>query len=423
MRTQITAILIGSLLCTGYYASAQGVKISPSGGQPAASAGLDVDFPDKGFLLPRLTTAQRNAIVAPANGLQVYNTTSQCLEIYISPNWIQVACACGNLVNAGFNYAPLNISTSSNVVFTPSGSGVTHSWSFSGGNPATSTLQSPTVNWSTPGTYTVIHSLTDNNNCTNSDTVQITVSGCSGSQTFTYTGAQQTFTVPNCANTVHIEVWGAQGGTSFNNGVPTTGGLGGYSEGDLAVTPGQTLLVYVGRQGAPNNNPSAGWNGGACGGNSINGYGGGGGDGSDVRVGGSTFNHRIIVAGGGGGAWSNTSFPVGSGGAGGGTVGGDWPASGAVGGSQNQGGQYTCGVGNWPTFNGAFGYGGTYDSTPWPSGCGNGAGGGGGWYGGSAPSGCYAGPGAGGSGYIGGVTNGSMQTGVRTGNGEIIISW
>jgi uncharacterized protein (TIGR02145 family) len=41
---------------------------------PASSAKLDVSSTTQGFLTPRMTTAQRTAIVSPANGLLVYQT-------------------------------------------------------------------------------------------------------------------------------------------------------------------------------------------------------------------------------------------------------------------------------------------------------------------------------------------------------------
>jgi hypothetical protein len=50
------------------------VAINADGSPPDASAGLDVSYPDKGFLLPRLTFDQRNAIQNPAEGLIVYCT-------------------------------------------------------------------------------------------------------------------------------------------------------------------------------------------------------------------------------------------------------------------------------------------------------------------------------------------------------------
>jgi hypothetical protein len=54
-------------------------------------------------------------------------------------------------------------------------------------------------------------------------------------------------------------------------------------------------------------------------------------------------------------------------------------------------------------------------------GCGAVGGGGGGWYGGGGACHCKAG--AGGSGYVGGVTNSSMQTGIRNGNGLVVLTY
>jgi len=64
-------------------------------------------------------------------------------------------------------------------------------------------------------------------------------------ETFNLTGGQQSFVVPNRVNSIHIQAWGAQGA---NSTFETTGlgGLGGFAEGDLAVTPGQTLEIFVG---------------------------------------------------------------------------------------------------------------------------------------------------------------------------------
>ncbi|MEY4107266.1 MAG: hypothetical protein RL181_1608, partial [Bacteroidota bacterium] len=56
-----------------------------------ASAMLDVQASDKGVLLPRLSTAQRNAMPRPAKGLLIFNTTLQCVEINLgtpdAPVW------------------------------------------------------------------------------------------------------------------------------------------------------------------------------------------------------------------------------------------------------------------------------------------------------------------------------------------------
>lgn len=73
---------------------AQGVKISANPGNPDPSAMLEVGDSTKGFLLPRLTTAQRNAISNPAIGLQIVNITTECIEVYFSGGWKPVVCDC-----------------------------------------------------------------------------------------------------------------------------------------------------------------------------------------------------------------------------------------------------------------------------------------------------------------------------------------
>lgn len=51
------------------------------------SALLDVSSTTKGFLPPRMTTAARNAIATPTDGLTVYNTTTDGLETYSNGFW------------------------------------------------------------------------------------------------------------------------------------------------------------------------------------------------------------------------------------------------------------------------------------------------------------------------------------------------
>lgn len=60
-----------------------------------ASAALEVESSNKGLLLPRMTTAQRDAISNPAEGLLIYNTTLKCLQINAGstglPDWVSVS--------------------------------------------------------------------------------------------------------------------------------------------------------------------------------------------------------------------------------------------------------------------------------------------------------------------------------------------
>ena len=86
-------------LCTPEVASAQGVSISDAVTPPDASAGLDVNFSDKGFLIPRMTTAQRDAINGGtfANALFIFNTDDNCFQIYngVQLQWENVYCFVG----------------------------------------------------------------------------------------------------------------------------------------------------------------------------------------------------------------------------------------------------------------------------------------------------------------------------------------
>ena len=63
------------------------VCISTNGSAPDASAMLDVSSTTRGMLPPRMTTAQRNAIASPAEGLVVYNTDEKALNVYTGTAW------------------------------------------------------------------------------------------------------------------------------------------------------------------------------------------------------------------------------------------------------------------------------------------------------------------------------------------------
>src|SRR4051812_24624329 len=85
MRTKLylknanTIILLALLACilnvrNGH--AQTGVGINGTGAPPDPSAGLDVDYPDKGILIPRVNlvvTSLSSPITNPVTGLMVYN--------------------------------------------------------------------------------------------------------------------------------------------------------------------------------------------------------------------------------------------------------------------------------------------------------------------------------------------------------------
>lgn len=236
--------------------------------------------------------------------------------------------------------------------------------------------------------------------------------GASDSVVFNYTGAVQYFVVPAGVTTVNIKAWGAQGGTSYAQSV----NFGGYARGDISVTPGETLYVYVGEQ-------PTGITGGFNGGGNGDSGGKGGGGASDVRKGGNALTDRIIVAAGagGGGYWSSEEV---FGGIGGGLTGGDGFRSsvvnmGGLGATQSgPGANGTCSNYNVVAMAGSLGVGGS--TTGQACGC-EGYGGGGGYYGGAASGNCRGG--GGGSSYIALLNNGVTYAGVRAGHGRVSISY
>jgi hypothetical protein len=56
-------------------------------GTPTPSAKLEISSITQGFLPPRMTTTQRDAIVSPVAGLVIYNTTTNVLNFYNGTTW------------------------------------------------------------------------------------------------------------------------------------------------------------------------------------------------------------------------------------------------------------------------------------------------------------------------------------------------
>ncbi|MBR5663005.1 MAG: prepilin-type N-terminal cleavage/methylation domain-containing protein [Bacilli bacterium] len=154
--------------------------------------------------------------------------------------------------------------------------------------------------------------------------------------TYAYNGSYHTFTATH-PGYYKIELWGASSGCKWRNNTDSDGG--GYASGELLLTKGESIYIYIGEQGKsgggsnPYGGPVGGYNGGGYGGNSASTSGGGA---TDVRLIASTWNDsaslasRIMVAGGGGGSDDGcSSGNDGRGGAGGGISGiGAWISGG-----------------------------------------------------------------------------------------------
>lgn len=88
---QYILILSIIIIQSSYSFSQNNVGINSTGDLPDPSAALDIAAFDKGLLVPRVTTIQRNSIAAPANGLLVYDTDSMCFFYYRLPNHVWIS--------------------------------------------------------------------------------------------------------------------------------------------------------------------------------------------------------------------------------------------------------------------------------------------------------------------------------------------
>lgn len=437
------------------FSYAQGTLIGDTAQAPHASSILELRTHNKGFLPPRMSVTERNAIQNPAIGLIIYNTTNSCIESFFPGGWKTIGCDCLAHPSALFTMSNQQPGINTPVLFTPDTLGQTYQWTFPSGSPASSSAQNPSVSWSQGGTYTVKLVVTGLDGCKDSSTQTISVVNCVSGGSFTFTNCTatgksgpsqalcnaaygpgvvvstngiQAWPVPAGVCSIQVEAWGAQGGSS-------TGGNGAYVKGTFAVTPGETLYVVVGQRGLGANNT---WSS------------GGGGGGSFVWSSANPGTPMAVAGGGGGGNLNYSPCGLGLQGIGNSTTAGNG-VNGAPGGTNGNGGSGTApsgagsGGAGWlsaggnssygggctgglsqGSFAGGNGYSGVANSEGGFGGGGGsvcGCGGGGGYSGGGGGEGssCCSG-GGGGSSFIGG-TNTTTQSGVRTGHGQVTITW
>lgn len=397
---------------------------------PNPSSILDVTANNKGFLPPRLTTAQRDAIPSPAEGLVVYNLTTHCLNFFDGTVWVELcgatppACdisaslTSGTVVVSAGSSGSTDLSlgvisgTVSSISTTVTGlpAGVTLSPAITN-NPApgagTQTITLAVGIGVAPGSYPL--TVTATSDCGDVETLPLTLQVLSTCSTFTPLAANQTFTVPAGVTSIVVKAWGAGGGGRCGHnggGAGSQGGGGGaFAQGIIPVTPGQNLTVVVGTGGSGS---AGGFGGGGNGGTGCwAGFGGGGLSG--IFSGTPTNQANALLIAGGGGGGGNRCSGAGGGGAGGGLTGTTGVPStcgsgGGTGGSQSAGGAAGAagGTGGAGT-NGLAISGGSGGNS---GGCnGGGGGGGGGYYGGGGGGGgnsggsCSGGGGGGGSSY------------------------
>ncbi|MBX3102245.1 MAG: hypothetical protein KF690_07040 [Bacteroidetes bacterium] len=127
---------------------------------PDPSAVLELKASDAGFLPPRLTTAQRNAIASPAEGLIIYNLDTRCLNFFNGTQWIETCASLSPCVAPPAPAPSYNSPVCENMpleLAATTVAGATYVWT--GPNGFYSTAQNPQVTplaqMSHAGTYSV----------------------------------------------------------------------------------------------------------------------------------------------------------------------------------------------------------------------------------------------------------------------------
>lgn len=217
----LNTFLIGVFLIQWHGIFSQNVGIN-STGQPAdQSAGLDVNFSNKGFLPPRvalISSLDSTTILQPATGLLIYNTAT--------------AGTFPNGVMPGYYFN--------------SGTPINPNWSKFEDADADTTNELQQLSISNDTLY-----ISNGNSVYLGNLVQPNFTTRIG---FT---ASTTWICPAGVNVIRVELWGGGGGggeifSDCSGGWWTSGGggKGGYNSAILSVSPGQSYSIMVGNGGA-----------------------------------------------------------------------------------------------------------------------------------------------------------------------------
>lgn len=250
IRTGVLALLSITFLLSSYNLAAQGIGINTTGTPGDTSAMLDVKSNTKGLLIPRMTTAERNAIVLPANGLLIYNTDCNNLNYNAgtptAPNWLPVNAAL-TLAAPGTITGLASVCQNQNGVtysIAPVAGALTYTWTVPSGATISSGQGSTsvTINF---GTLSGDVCVSASNNCgSSSSTCKTVTTVAPPSSAFTWSPspaviAQGCTFSPTVSGASYI--WSFQGGSpatsTVQNPVVTWSTTGTYSV-SLTVTQG-----------------------------------------------------------------------------------------------------------------------------------------------------------------------------------------
>ena len=246
---------------------------------PDASSLLDVSSNSKGFLAPRMTVTERNAIVNPSDGLQIFNTTSGCPNYYYNSNWREW---CGSVVNPLIT--TLSCGTASltgTLIIGQAANSVSVSVPYSGGNGAQYAAQNVnstgvlgltatlSVGYFAAGSGNLVYTISGTPVTSGNASFALAIGGQSCTVVIPVASVAASLTTLNCASgattgtltsntaasgvSTTIPYTGGNGGTYASQAVSSTGVLGltaNLAGGAIALGLGNLVYTITGTPAA-----------------------------------------------------------------------------------------------------------------------------------------------------------------------------
>lgn len=222
---------------------------------PNTNAALDVVSTTQGMLFPRMTTAQRNAISSPAQGLTIFNTDLNCLQTNISTtstanwkNWVGIDPSTNGTANVSA-YTCNTSSVGTIIVGTPA-SGVTQTITASVSAVGTYSISATAngVTFAGSGTFAGTGAqnivLTATGTPISSGTASFTINTVGQTCTFTRTVSAGAIATINCAGATNSgSLKDGIAASSVNSVISYTGGNAGSHSGQTVTSTGVTGLT------------------------------------------------------------------------------------------------------------------------------------------------------------------------------------
>jgi uncharacterized protein (TIGR02145 family) len=211
---------------------------------PNASAILDVSSTTRGLLFPRMTTTQRDAIASPSAGLVIFNTTSNCLNMFTGAIWNELCGTATQGLVATLSCTPTDNGT---PTANTAASSVSSVFSYTGGNNLTHNGQTVTSTGVTGLTATLTSGTMSSAGGTLTYNITGTPSG-SGTASFAINIGGRTCTLTRTVFAVGTIATAFNCGSATNNGTLTSGTAASsvssvisYTNGNGGTHNGQTV--------------------------------------------------------------------------------------------------------------------------------------------------------------------------------------